>query len=246
MASKNIYDDNEFFKDYINIRNEAGNYNDLQEQPIIFSMLGDLRGKNVLDVGCGYGSTAFKIHKKGAKSVLGIDISQTMLQKAREENFAENIYYKHLDISDLNKINTSFDIVVSCLVFHYIKDLKQTFSDIHKLLNDEGLFVFSIQHPIHTANKYMEEWLFNKSGEVKAFALDHYAEEGKRYRKWIDKPIERYHHKIETIINSLIQAPFNIVSLAEPSPTPEMMKNHKKTIRELHRPVSMIIKCTKK
>ena len=71
-----IYDDETFFSNYLQIRADKDNYNDMIEQPAVFNLLGDVRGKRVLDIGCGYGTTAAAVAAAGAASVLGIDPSE--------------------------------------------------------------------------------------------------------------------------------------------------------------------------
>lgn len=50
----NIYDDEHFFRSYIELRSSA-NYNDILETPAILSLIGDVKGKRILDIGCGFG-----------------------------------------------------------------------------------------------------------------------------------------------------------------------------------------------
>ncbi|MDE6280311.1 MAG: methyltransferase domain-containing protein [Oscillospiraceae bacterium] len=54
-------------------------------------MLPDLRGKHILDIGCGMGQHAKQYSHMGAASVLGIDISEKMLEYARVHSRADNI-----------------------------------------------------------------------------------------------------------------------------------------------------------
>ena len=55
MKFQNVYDNNEFFKSYIDMRGTEVNPNSLVEVPIIFSLMPDVKGKDILDLGCGYG-----------------------------------------------------------------------------------------------------------------------------------------------------------------------------------------------
>lgn len=57
MAKQNIYDNPLFFDGYKRIRDNKVNANNLFEIPALFSMLPDLTGKDVLDLGCGFGVT---------------------------------------------------------------------------------------------------------------------------------------------------------------------------------------------
>ena len=56
----------------------------------------ELYKKKVFDIGCGMGQHALQYSKKGALSVLGIDISEKMLAYARKNNAASNIEYRRL------------------------------------------------------------------------------------------------------------------------------------------------------
>ena len=75
MSKQNVYDDKVFFENFQSSRSNDVNFNDCIETPILFGMLPDLRGKKVLDIGCGMGQHARQYSEMGAESVLGIDLS---------------------------------------------------------------------------------------------------------------------------------------------------------------------------
>lgn len=247
MGIKEIFDDERFFNKYLELRDDKNNYNDLIEQPIIFSLLGDIRGKSILDIGCGYGSTTLRLSEYGASKVIGIDASNKMIMKANIENKLENIDYKVLNAVDLNLLTDKFDIVVSCLAIHYIENIDKLFKDIYNILSDNGTFVFSMEHPIFTASidNTSRKWLYNRRGEVSGFILDNYSKEGVRKSNWLNKDLIKYHYKTSTIINKLVENGFVIDKLEEPSPTRKMVKALSKAEHEIHRPVFLIIKCHK-
>ncbi len=64
MAKQNIYDNDTFFEGFKDIRSDEINFNDLIETPIITAMLPDLRGKKVLDIGCGMGQHAMQYSRQ--------------------------------------------------------------------------------------------------------------------------------------------------------------------------------------
>ena len=84
MSQQNIYDNSTFFEGYKKIRENKGNANDLFETPALFSLLPDLQGKTILDLGCGVGGHCFEFVNRGAKKVVGIDISKKMLEVAEK------------------------------------------------------------------------------------------------------------------------------------------------------------------
>ena len=141
--SLEIYDDPLFFDNYINLRNKENNYNDLIEQPIVFDLIGDVRNKSVLDIGCGYGAMTIKIAKSGAEKVIGVDVSEKMIKKANTENSDDKIQYQNISAEQINTIEDKFDIVVSCLAIHYIENFKELFTNIASLVKAKGKFIFS-------------------------------------------------------------------------------------------------------
>ena len=76
MAKQNIYDNDTFFEGYSELRKRKVNANTLFEIPALFSLMPDLSGKDVLDLGCGFGEHCKAFVEKGAKKVVGIDISE--------------------------------------------------------------------------------------------------------------------------------------------------------------------------
>lgn len=248
MSDKNIaiYDDEKFFNNYIDLRNAENNYNDLIEQPIVLELLGDIKGKNVMDIGCGYGAMTIKIARNGANKVLGIDVSEKMIEKGISENPHPNITYKVLCAEELSSVGEKFDVIVSCLAIHYIEDFKKLFADVYDLLNECGEFVFSMEHPMYTASKFPQQWVSDSDCDVATgFVTDHYGEEGIRNIDWLGKNITKYHHKVDTIFNALIAAGFVFEKVIEPSPSKELIARVPKTAHELHRPAYLIVKCRK-
>ena len=95
VKEQNIYDNEEFFNGYQELRSNKGcTANDLIEIPQLFQLIGDVKDKTILDLGCGAGGSAKKLIKLGAKKVLGIDISTKMIEVAQKENDSPNIDYQ--------------------------------------------------------------------------------------------------------------------------------------------------------
>ena len=79
MAQQNIFDDEVFFDGYKKLRDQEVNANILFEIPALTSLLPDLEGKEILDLGCGFGEHCVEYVKRGAKRVVGIDLSEKMI-----------------------------------------------------------------------------------------------------------------------------------------------------------------------
>ena len=119
---KNVYDNEEFFKYYQNLRASEINANNLIENPIIKSMLPNLKGKSILDLGCGDGNMSAYFMDNGAKRVYGIDISENMINEANKLYADENRKFEVMKMEDISQINEKFDVVYSSLAFHYVED----------------------------------------------------------------------------------------------------------------------------
>ena len=143
MAQQNIYDNETFFAGYKKIRENKANANILFEIPALFSMMPDLQGKRVLDLGCGFGEHCKKFVECGAEKVVGIDISEKMLEVARAENGDSKITYVNMPMEDIAGLQEKFDVVISSLAFHYVEDFAGVVRNIHSLLEEEGIFIFS-------------------------------------------------------------------------------------------------------
>ena len=104
MAKQNIYDNEVFFEGYKKLRDREFNANKLFEIPALFSLLPDLTGLTILDLGCGFGEHCKGFIERGAAKVVGIDISEKMLEVAKAENSDPKITYLNMPMEDLDKI----------------------------------------------------------------------------------------------------------------------------------------------
>lgn len=87
-------------------------------------LLGDVRGRSVLDLACGEGFYTRRIHRQGARRVLGVDISAAMIRLAREQLEAGSAQPEYLvcDVQDLPDLG-SFDIATAAYLLHYARDV---------------------------------------------------------------------------------------------------------------------------
>ena len=215
---QNIYDDPEFFAGYRNLRRTGTGLNDVLEQPALWSMLPDsLEGLRVLDLGCGFGDFARKARGLGARSVVGVDISARMLACAAEQTRDAGIAYRCESIERLDPEGEPFDVVVSSLALHYIRDYAAAVVRVAGVLVAGGRFVFSVEHPICTALA-RQRWVRDDLGNALYWPVDDYRSEGERKTRWFVDGVVKYHRTIETYVNGLIKAGFAIRGLKEPEP----------------------------
>ncbi|PJN90715.1 class I SAM-dependent methyltransferase [Bacillus sp. mrc49] len=242
---QNIYDHPEFFESYRKLRESELNYNDLLEQPTLRDMLPELKNKKVLDVGCGMGDFAKYCVNEQAREVLAIDISKNMINVAQQRNAHERINYVNISLEDLQIRQQDFDVAVSSLALHYIRDYDAVIKKMNGCLKKMGVFLFSIEHPIATARRNMDNWIIDKENSRSHYAVDHYQEEGERQQHWYIDGVVKYHRTFSTLINELILNGFQIEKVIEPIPADEAADSLPKIMNELRRPSFMIIRAKK-
>lgn len=111
-------------------------------------LLGNIQGKNTLEIGCGAGQNSIALAKMGAIAH-GIDISSEMLLRARQnaKKHKVKIRLEEMSAENVGKLKSSFDLAVSSYVLDYVENLPAVFRGLGKILAPGGVFVFSCCHP---------------------------------------------------------------------------------------------------
>ena len=113
-------------------------------------LIGPVAGKHVLEIGCGGAQCGIAFAKLGA-IVSGVDIAAAQIEYARELCQKNNVtitFYQR-DMTDLTPIaSESQDIVFSSWAFPYVDDLLSCFKEAYRVLKPDGLFIWSVWHPI--------------------------------------------------------------------------------------------------
>ena len=245
MAKQNIYDNETFFAGYKKIRDNEANANNLFEIPALFSMMRDFKGKKVLDLGCGFGEHCRQFVNCGAEKVVGIDISEKMLEVARVENCDPKITYLNMPMEDIAELQDTFDIVISSLAFHYVEDFEGVIKNIYSLLKENGIFIFSQENPLCTCHSGGDRWTRDENGNKLYMNLADYGVEGERKTVWFVDDVKIYHRTFSTIVNALIEAGFTIEKMIEPLPTEELLEKYPDYGDLFHKPDFLLIRVKK-
>lgn len=216
----------------------AGEWSELQK------ILPDFHGKTVLDLGCGYGWHCKYAVDNGAGYVLGTDISHKMLETAKEINSAPQIDYRRIAMEDLNFSDNTFDVVLSSLAFHYVKDFEPLIQNISKWIKKGGEFVFSVEHPVFTAYG-TQDWYYDAEGNILHFPVDNYYYEGRRKAVFLGEQVIKYHRTLTTYLNTLLQNGFELRHIIEPQP-PEEMMDIEGMKDEMRRPMMLLVSAKRK
>ena len=173
---KNVYDNSIFFNEYQEMRSNQINANNLIEIPIMKSFLPDLTNKTILDLGCGFGEHCKGFVESGAKKVIGIDISEKMLEIAKQENADSKITYINMPMENIFELTEKFDIVISSLAFHYVEDFAGVVKNVYNLLNENGTFIFSQENPLCTCHSGGQRWTKDENGNKLYLNLSNFLE----------------------------------------------------------------------
>ena len=241
--TQNIYDDQTFFDGYAQLSRSVDGLNGAPEWPAIKKMLPDLKGLRVIDLGCGYGWFCRSAREQGAAEVMGLDLSQKMLNKAKSMTHDEAISYRLANLESLELAENSYDLAYSSLALHYIVNLPQLLKTIYNSLVSGGYLVFSAEHPIFTAPKH-QGWIVDSQGQ-KSWPVNSYQAEGQRITHWLAEGVVKQHRMLGTYINLLIDQGFTISHLEEWGPTPQQIVDTPALDEEKERPMIFLLSARK-
>ena len=151
------------------------------EWPALKALLPELAGKRVLDLGCGFGWHCRYAAEHGAARVLGTDLSQRMLERARAMTDSPVVEYRRAAIEDMRPAPAAWDVVLSSLALHYVEDYAGVCRMVWDALSPGGWFIFSAEHPVFTAQG-PQDWQRDAGGAPLHWPVDRYFEQGPRGR----------------------------------------------------------------
>jgi len=242
---QNKYDDASFFTKYSQMLRSLGGLNAAGEWPAFRALLPELRDKSVLDLGCGFGWHCRYAREQQARSVVGIDLSEKMIARARESTNDAAIEYRQLAIEDIDFSAGRFDVVLSSLALHYVERLDIVCQKVYHCLVAGGSFILSVEHPVFTALA-AQDWYYGQQGERLHWPLDHYQDEGLRQARFLDHDVVKYHRTVATHLNTFIDSGFTITRLSEPQPVQEMLEKYPDMQDETRRPMFLLLAAVKK
>jgi len=177
-------------------------------------ILGNVRGKRILEIACGGAQNSIALSKWGAKT-FGVDLSRKQIlygKKLVRDNNAE----VSLSVCNMEKLpfkNESFDIVTTAVSLHYAPDLNMVVAEVNRVLVENGQFTFSAAHP------FAEGKVVKYRGKS-AVALRNYFK--RRIVRWIDKlpdgsrvKMHSYYRTLQDYFDVLIQNGFVVERYVE-------------------------------
>lgn len=182
-----------------------GIYNAHYDRPACLDLLGEVRGKRILDVACGPGLYAEELVKRGAE-VVGFDQSPRMIELCRQR-VPQGEFRVHDLASPLDWLtDDSFDLVLFALAYEYVDDRIAALKELRRVLKSSGALVLSRQHPT-------SDWLANGGSYFETRVIEETWSKGWHLRYWLS-PLQR-------TCDEFNRAGFLIEKLIEPQPTNE-------------------------
>lgn len=186
--------------------------------------LGDrLSGARVCDLCCGEGYVGRSIVTRGAKEVVGIDVSSALIEVAKRRAKAPGLTYRVDDAQTLSSVaEGAFDIVVSHMAMMDVPDHRAVFAAVRRVVVPGGVFVFSVLHPCFEGRPFhvrdAPPYVLDENGEPNAYAVSRYAKEGfwESGGDGVRGRVGSHHRTLSTYANDLISSGFTLERIEEP------------------------------
>lgn len=202
--------------------------------PTIIRLIGDVRNKRIIDVGCGSGYLTAKLATKSLH-VVGLDPSREMIKIAkREYGHTPGLEFYNLSIEDFSRYysGTQFEVAVSNMSLITIPNLDEALRAISSLLLPNGIFAFNITHPC-----FWNQYRGYESPDSFQYHIPH-AQKGSFIisldHRGLPSPTTHFHRPLQEYFRSLQEASFTVDKLIEPFPTPEVEKLYPKPWKVPH------------
>lgn len=217
-------------------------YREYLNNPAFLKLVGDLKGKKVLDAGCGEGYNTRILARCGA-CMTGIDISRKMIAHARAAEKKEplGIAYKVASFSNLPIFaGENFDAVVSFMAMMDTPDYAKAVREIYRVLKPGGDFFFNISHPCFMTMGL--DWVRNRRGNPVKIAQSDYFSKEHYVERWKFSGVENkdsvppfaipyFGRTLSDYVNPLAEAGFTLKKIQEPRPSARLCREQPEFLR---------------
>jgi malonyl-CoA O-methyltransferase len=144
-----------------------------EERAMLALLPADLRGRNVLDAGCGSGRYLLQARQRGARNVIGVDLSREMLARAAQEqgDHADASLLAQASLAALPLRDRWADLTLCGLTIGHLPDLQAALGELRRVMRVGGTLLCSDFHPIGQALGWRRE--FQAAGQT--YAVRHTA-----------------------------------------------------------------------
>lgn len=135
------------------------------EQRVTLELIGNVKGKCILDLGCGTGRYCALLTERGA-TVVGIDPSSEMLEQAKRKLTPLcRFELRHGTIEEMDFLSEHFDVVVSALTLSHIPELESILAESVRVLKSDGAMFISDIHPYWPVSGHDYTEFFDETGQ---------------------------------------------------------------------------------
>lgn len=175
-------------------------------------LLGDLRGRRVLELGCGSAPASVAFARQGAIA-LAVEASDELavLARRRCEQEGVRVELRQGDLADLAFIRAdSVDVVFSAYALAYVEDLSRVFRQVHRVLKVGAPLVFSLPHPFYDT--------IDEDGNQPLLVRRSYFDRTDIGSDDNGSTEPRQHHTIADLYTVLFRASYRVDAMLEPQP----------------------------
>ncbi|NMP24430.1 class I SAM-dependent methyltransferase [Sulfobacillus harzensis] len=215
---------------------------DYVEQPALESVLPSLVHAHVVDLGAGAGDWAHRVLQVGAARVTAVEPSPVM----RSLSIADSrIHWISARMEEASFEANSVDCVLSVRSFPYVESCIPVFARIFEWLRPGGCLVFSVEHPLKSANS-SRDWIRDDAGQPLAWPIDGYLDWGPRHDARNGITLTKWHRPVAYYVHEVIQAGLSVKAVLEPDVTQEGRRRRPEIAEELRRrPAVLIVRADK-
>ena len=202
-------------------------------------LLGDLKGRRVVELGCGGAQCSIAFAKAGATTI-AVDSSAEQLSFARSlmEQEEVRVELREGDLADLAFLRAdSVDLVFSSWAFGYVEDLNRVFRQVHRVLKVGSPLVFSLPHPSYA--------MVDDLGDPITVARSYFDRAPMLKRLNDGVTLTEFHHSFEEIYGGLARASYRVDALLEPEPRMGGPRSHQWRDAFRYVPRTLIIRARK-
>jgi SAM-dependent methyltransferase len=203
-------------------------------------LLGDLRGKRVVELGCGGAQNAIAFAKQGAIAI-GVDASAEQLAYAKALSVEEGVRVelRHGDLADLAFLRAdSVDLVFSAYALGYVEDVGRVFRQVHRVLRVGAPLVFSLEHPAsHMVDPAGEDPLRVVRSYFDPSPVDWRTADGTE--------LTSYPHTVGALVTALVRSSYRVDAVLEPPPLPSGPRSQHWNDSMHHVPPTLVIRARK-
>lgn len=253
---------NEAAKSFVEfVRSGKNYYAEYLNGPALKRVVGDVKGKEVLDIGCGEGFLSRYFAEAGAE-VTAVDISEALIEAAIEEEQRHplGVTYVATDAANLDMLESeSFDVASCHMALMDIADYEAAIGEVSRVLKKGGRFVAVIEHPCFNTRTLdgkpvsgwetrlredgSKEYLHYRVGEY--FTRHSYTWEWRHERLPSGFVTTGFHRTLSDYVNALSKHGLAVTKFDEPQPMEEGVRLHPPMAKHYRVPQSLVIEATK-